>query len=263
MRRALVLLAGVALASPAAAQGLLQQAPFFTTPPDVVARMLRMAQTGPRDYVIDLGSGDGRIVIHAATAHGARGLGVDLDSSLVELARERAREAGVAARVEFRVQDVLQADLSEASVVTAYLVPYLLERLEPRLLAGLRPGARIVTHAFPLPNWPYDEMQSVRLEAPGPREPAQARLYLYVAPAQARGTWRAPGGWRLRVLQSFQKLDVEAWHRERPLEVRSARLSGERMEITGAEFAFSGRVARNEIRGELAGRGPLAFARDP
>jgi SAM-dependent methyltransferase len=261
--RIAALSAGLLLAPLAGAQEGRIDVPFITTPPEVVAAMLELARTGPGDFVIDLGSGDGRIVIHAARAHGARGLGVDIDPDLVALASENAVRAGVADRVRFKVEDALRTDLSGASVVTAYLLPWLLDGLEPRMRAQMRPGARIVTHAFRLTGWPYDETRTVHLSARHAGQGDTSRLYLYVVPAQARGAWRAEGGWRLHVQQNFQQIDVQAWLGERSLAVRSARLSGERIEVSGPDFSFAGRVAGGRIAGELDGHGPLVFERAP
>ena len=259
-------LAGLLLALHASGQEAPVQAPFITTPPEVVARMLAMARTGPEDFVIDLGSGDGRIVIHAAQAHGARGLGVDLDAALVARARVSAARAGVADRVRFDVRDALRTDLSAASVVTIYLLPFLLDLLEPRLLEGLGPGARIVTHAFPLKSWPYDRAETVRLSKSHAGQGDSSRIFLYIVPAQARGAWRAPGGWQMRVQQNFQSIEVEALRDARPLMVTSAHLRGEEIEFSGDGFAFQGRVARDRITGEMqegGARVPLAFDRAP
>ena len=263
MKLAAALAPALLLGSPASAQEAPQRAPFITTPPEVVARMLAMARTGPEDFVIDLGSGDGRIVIHAAREHAARGLGVDLDPALVARARSNAERAGVADRVRFEVRDALRTDLSAASVVTIYLLPFLLDRLEPRLLVGLRPGARIVTHAFPFTSWPYDSAETVRLSKSHAGQGDSSRIFLYVVPAQARGVWRAPGGWRLRVQQNFQKIEVEAMRGGRALPVDSARLDGERIRFAGTGFSFSGRVTAQRIIGELAGAPPLVFERAP
>ncbi len=252
--------------APCAAQEVPLRAPFFTTPPEVVTRMLALAETRADDFVLDLGSGDGRIVIHAARAHGARGLGVDLDADLVARAREAAARAGVADRARFAVEDVLRADLSRASVVTLYLVPFLVQRLEPRLLHGLQPGARVVSHAFALPNWPYEQAETVRLERPHPNQGDTSRIYLYVVPAQARGAWRAAHGWELRVLQDFQRIEVEVLREGRALGVRSARLRGADIAIAGEGFAFQGRVLGERIAGEMlegGARAALAFERVP
>ena len=134
----------------------LPQAPFVPTPPDVVDRMLALAQVGPSDVVYDLGCGDGRIVIAAAKNRGARGVGIDIDPARIEEARRNARTAGVEHLVTFRVEDALVTDVSEATVVTLYLVASLNARLRPRLMTQLRPGARIVSHNFSIGDWEPD-----------------------------------------------------------------------------------------------------------
>src|SRR5262245_47227990 len=116
--------------------------PFITTPDAVVTRMLTFAGTGPNDVVFDLGSGDGRIPIAAAKQFGAKGHGIEIEGKLVVQSRENARLAGVADRVTFEENDVLKADLSRATVVTVYLLPFLIDKLQPRLLA-LKPGTRV------------------------------------------------------------------------------------------------------------------------
>ena len=152
MRFAATLLGVVILASssPAAQTRL---APFVVTPSDVVDRMLRLAAVGSGDIVYDLGSGDGRIVIAAARAFGARGVGLDIDPLLVEQATANAKAAGVADRVSFRLQDAMTADVSEATVVTLYLLAASNVKLRPRLQAQLRPGSRIVAHNFGMGDW--------------------------------------------------------------------------------------------------------------
>src|SRR5215212_6435961 len=127
--------------------------PFITTPNDVVDRMLDLAGTGPADTVLDLGSGDGRIVIRAAEKFGARGVGIELDDKLVNVSRENARRAQVADRVSFIHGDVLVSDISQATVVTVYLLPSLIDRLQPRFIDELKPGTRLVSHAFGMAGW--------------------------------------------------------------------------------------------------------------
>jgi SAM-dependent methyltransferase len=132
-------------------------APFIPTPDDVVERMLTLAKVSRDDVVYDLGCGDGRIPIAAAKKYGAKGVGLDVDPSLVELAKSNAKAAGVDALVDFRVQNVLTADVSQATVVTLYLLSSSNERLRPMLLRQLKPGARIVSHAFSMGrDWPAD-----------------------------------------------------------------------------------------------------------
>lgn len=248
------------MALQAAAQDAPAQAPFITTPPEVVARMLQLARTGPEDFVIDLGSGDGRIVIHAAQAYGARALGVELDAALVALARRNARAAGVEPLAQFETGDALRADLSQASVVTIYLLPFLLDQLRPRLLTQLRPGARVVTHAFGMTGWAPDRSERVRLGARHEGQGDESRIFLFVIPADARGTWRAPEGWELRIQQNFQQVEVEARRAGEVLAVRDARLDGAQLSLSGPGIAFRGRIAGAKLEGTLNGA-PLAFER--
>jgi len=130
--------------------------PYVPTPTAVVERMLELAGVGANDIVYDLGSGDGRLVIEAARRYGARGVGVEREARLVDLARAAAAEAGVAERVSFRQGDLFDADLRGATVVTLYLLPRLLEQLVPKLRAELAPGTRIVSHDYPLEPWPAE-----------------------------------------------------------------------------------------------------------
>jgi len=127
--------------------------PFVPTPERVVAKMLEVARVGPQDVVYDLGSGDGRIVITAAKKHGARGVGIDIDPERVREARENAQRAGVADRVEFREGDLFKSSIGEATVVTIYLLSGINMRLRPKLLAELKPGTRVVSHAFDMGDW--------------------------------------------------------------------------------------------------------------
>lgn len=174
-RPMLLLAAMLAVAFPAA------QAPFVATPPDVVERMLTLARVGPSDVVYDLGCGDGRIVIAAARKFGARGVGVDIDPARIAEAQQSARRAGVEHLVTFRLQDALKTDVSEATVVTLYLVSALNVRLRPILTTQLRPGARIVSHNFAMGDWEPDVVD-VFTSADG-----QSRtLYLWRADGRGR-----------------------------------------------------------------------------
>jgi len=129
------------------------EVPDVRTPPEVVVEILRLAGVGPGDTVYDLGSGDGRIVIAAARDFGARGVGVELDPDLVAESVKNARRAGVADRTRFLLQDIFEADVSDATVVTLYLSPDVNLRLKPKLLSQLKPGSRIVSHDFPIAGW--------------------------------------------------------------------------------------------------------------
>jgi SAM-dependent methyltransferase len=255
--------AALLLAFSAHAQDPEVRAPFITTPEDVVERMLAMAGTSAADLVVDLGSGDGRIVIAAARLHGARGLGVDLDAKLVEISRDNAKRAGVANLVEFAERDVLLTDLSRATVVTIYLLPSLIDRLQPKLLDELRPGARIVSHAFAMKGWKPDRVEKVRLRSPYLRQGDESTIYLWVVPAQARGFWRG-GEWSVRVQQNFQEIEIEASAGGRTVPVTEARLEGTSISFSGAGFSFRGQVGPDTIVGEMtrAGRAsPLSFSK--
>jgi precorrin-6B methylase 2 len=178
-------LAPRAFAQDKAAKDVVDGGPYVPTPHTIVARMLDLAGTRRGDMLFDLGSGDGRLVIEAAR-RGARGIGVERDGDLVERARAAAREAGVADRVEFRQADIFEADLRGASVVTMYLLPPMMERLGPKLLAELAPGARVVAHDFPLATWPAAQV----LDFDDPEKEAavfsaRTQLFLYVVPPPA------------------------------------------------------------------------------
>jgi SAM-dependent methyltransferase len=144
---------------------------FTPTRHAIADAMLQLAGVGPGDVVYDLGSGDGRIPIIAAQKFGARGVGIEIDPALVATARRNATDAQVGARVRFDVGDLFEADLTEATVVTAYLSPNILKRLEPAL-RGLRPGTRIVSHEFPIGGWPPERRITVD----------EAVLYLWIVP---------------------------------------------------------------------------------
>ena len=151
-------------------------APYHSTAPDVVDRMLVLAEVGKTDVVLDLGCGDGRIPIRAAERYGARGICVDIDEKLIELAKGNAKKAGVEDRVTFRIEDAMTTDLSEATVVTLFLLPESNLKLRPILRKGLRAGSRIVSHAFSMgPDWLADKVETFT-SANGDR----VTLYLWV-----------------------------------------------------------------------------------
>jgi len=162
-------------------------APFVSTPMTVVDAMLELASVGPSDVVVDLGSGDGRLVITAVTKFGARsGFGVDIDPTLVDYANRKAQEAGVTARVQFFVRDLFVTDVRDATVVTVYLLPIAMNRLEEKLLAELAPGTRVVSHDYPFRGWRAERV--VALDVPEKSDYTGRRstsLYLYRVPARA------------------------------------------------------------------------------
>lgn len=145
-------------------------APYVPSSEWVVRRLLQLADVSAGDVVYDLGSGDGRIVIMAAKEFGARGVGVEIDSQLVQTSRRRARRAGVSNRVEFRQGDLFETDLSEATVVTLYLWPDMNNRLRPKLLRELDPGDRVVSHSFDIDKWPADTTVTIKTHSMGKGE---------------------------------------------------------------------------------------------
>jgi SAM-dependent methyltransferase len=177
--------AGTALAqqpSSAAGREGLDGGPYVPTPPGVVQVMLNTARVGAKDTVYDLGSGDGRLVIEAAR-RGARAVGLERNAELVAKARAAAREAGVAGRVCFVEADIFRADLREATVVTLYLLPAMLAELAPKLAAELPPGARVVSHDFPVPGWqPADTLYFESEEKERVMGFGGTHVYLYRAP---------------------------------------------------------------------------------
>ena len=236
--------------------------PYVQTPMEIVERMLRMAEVKKGDHVIDLGSGDGRIVIEAAK-RGATGLGVDLDKELVKLATDNARAAGVSDRAEFRAMDLFDADLSPASVVTLYLLPEFNAKLLPRLLR-LKPGTRIVSHDGGIGDWPPDERLQMRAPEKSVGVGGVSTVELWIVPANAAGRWASDipqhgGRWRFNIKQSFQMLDIDTAAQGRDLLVRNSRLRGEeiKMVVTGliGEHAwhhyFVGQVKGERITGEV------------
>ena len=146
-----------------AADVALTGGPYVPTPPRVVEEMLRVADVTNRDFVIDLGSGDGRIVITAAQKHGARGRGYDIDRELVVRSNAAARKLGLEQKVGFVEEDVLKADIREATVVTLYLLPAMMHELRAKLLRELKPGTRIVSHDFDFGDWKPDHSVSLEL----------------------------------------------------------------------------------------------------
>lgn len=193
-----------------AASALDTDVPFVTTPLSVTEAMLAIAKVGKADYLIDLGSGDGRIVIMAARQFGARGLGVEIDPKLVEESRVNARRAGVADRAEFRDQDLFATDLTPATVLTMYLLPDVNILLRPKLLA-LKPGTRVVSHDWDMGDWQPD----AELRVPAPEKKLgldrTSRVMLWKIPAQIDGRWCSAHHPRrtLTIRQRYQVVEGE------------------------------------------------------
>jgi len=164
--------------------------PYVPTPQVVVDRMLELAQVKVGETVIDLGSGDGRIMIEAASKYGARGFGVEIDPLLVKRSNENARRAGVGDRVKFLQQDLFKTDFHEANVLTLYLLPDVNLALRPKILAELKAGARVVSHDYGMGDWRPDAEETI----PAPDKKVGARkesqVYLWTVPAKVEGEWK-------------------------------------------------------------------------
>lgn len=214
--------------------------PYVSTPMPVVEAMLELARVDRRDSLFDLGSGDGRIVVAAAERYGTPGVGVEIDSGLVARSRESAREAGVEELVSFVRGDLFEVDLRPASVVTLYLLSTVNRRLRPKLLEELRPGARVVSHAFGMGEWPYDTM--VRVPPEGERG---AYVYHWVIPARVAGTWRftTTGGeaFTVDIDQLYQQLRMRVVEGPTGAVVRDPWLRG-----TGLEFVLTRAADRGQ-----------------
>jgi SAM-dependent methyltransferase len=223
--------------------------PYVPTRQETVDEMLRMAGVDADDVVYDLGCGDGRIVITAARDYGARGVGIDIDPERIAEANENAVKAGVTDRVEFLVGDLFEADFSEATAVTLYLLPAVNVKLRPQLLAQLRPGTPVVSHDFSMAEWEPDDEKQIGLD----------HLYLWIIPAQVDGvwSWSGPDGSqrRVKLTQEFQKFSGTSAD---GLQLVNGRLNGEEIEFAlvgsssdGVVDRYRGRVDGNRITGTV------------
>lgn len=205
--------------------------PYVATAGEVVERMLALARVGASDHVVDLGCGDGRILIAAARGRGASGYGVDIDPARIREAKANARRAGVEERIRFEVRDLFETPIREATVVAIYLLPEVNLQLRPRLLSELRPGTRVVSHAWDMGDWRPDATATVET----------AQVYLWIVPARVAGRWRLTDERgrtaAIRLDQRYQEVSGN---------VSDARLAGDLFRFTadvgGRPRRFEGRV---------------------
>jgi len=246
--------------------------PYVPTPQPVVDEMLKLADVKKEDFVVDLGSGDGRIVLTAARRYQARGMGVDIDGELVEQSNADARRDGLDRLVQFQQQDVLQTRIGEASVLTLYLLPNMMASLRSKILAELKPGARVVSHDFEFGEWQPDRKLTV--DAPdkyGSGSHWTSNVMLWVVPARVEGAWRValPGGsgkpYIITLKQKFQLLEGEAAQDGKRVDLKDARLEGNRISFVlvaatprAAPREFRGVVDGDQIRGEATVPGGIA-----
>ncbi|OGA53086.1 MAG: hypothetical protein A3G24_17885 [Betaproteobacteria bacterium RIFCSPLOWO2_12_FULL_62_13] len=221
---------------------------WVPTPQALVERMLQIAKTTPNDYVIDLGSGDGRTVITAAKKYGVRALGIEYNPDMVELSRRNAEKEGVADRAQFVHGDIFQTDFSKATVLTLYLLPNLNLKLRPTIL-NMKPGTRVVSHAFSMDDWQPDQTDTVEGRT----------AYLWIVPAKVEGSWRwgSARTYELVLRQHFQQIEGLVKADNKVAQFRDAKLQGDRITFSVIEFAgtgavrrvFSGRVNGDTIEG--------------
>ena len=202
---------------------------WLPTPQEFVDKMLDMAQVGDKDYVIDLGSGDGRLVITAAK-RGARALGIEYNPDMVEFSTRAAGRAGVEDRAKFIKADIFESDFSQATVVTMYLLSSLNLKLRPKIL-DLTAGTRIVSHAFDMGEWQADSIEST----------AGRTAYLWIVPAKVEGTWQLPQG-ELALRQNFQMFTGTLTSGTTAVQITNGRLNGSRLTFTAGLSEYTGRV---------------------
>jgi hypothetical protein len=232
---------------------------WVPTPQSLVERMLQMAGTKPTDYVVDLGSGDGRTVITAAKKFGARALGIEYNPDMVELAKRNAEKEGVAGKAQFMKADIFETDFSQANVLTLYLLPSLNLKLRPTIL-NMQPGTRVVSHAFTMDDWQPDQTDS-----------SEGRTaYLWIVPAKVQGTWRvevaggSPRAYEGAFEQKFQNLEGSFKAENKALLLRNGKLKGDTISFTlnepdaNTRRDFVGRVNGNRIEGTAKAAGTNA-----
>ena len=249
--------------------------PYVPTPQAVVDRMLAMGRVTAQDYLIDLGSGDGRIVVTAAKKFGTRGFGVDLNPVRISEANDNARRNNVADKVAFYQRDLFETDLSQATVITMYLLPRVNLALRPKLLE-LKPGTRLVSHDFDMGDWKADEY--VRMDAADKFSGAggDSDVYLWIVPARIAGAWRVqlPVAGKLQTYevtfeQQYQQISGVAQVNGRAVKIEIAKLRGDELtfsfvaEVNGAtvKHEFSGRASSNEMTGQASLSGSRMAAR--
>ncbi|HEV8723858.1 MAG TPA: class I SAM-dependent methyltransferase [Candidatus Binatia bacterium] len=240
----------------------LSKLPYVPTPQIVVDEMLKLANVTAKDFVIDLGSGDGRMIITAARDFKANGLGVDIDAKLVQLSNKQAKADGVDERVRFIEQDMFNTDISKATVVTLYVLPDFMEKLRPKLLAELKPGSRIVAHDYDMSGWYPDRRLSLTVpEKVKANGTDKAYLYLWIVPAVVAGDWRVEldygsGRRQLIVLtldQQYQMLNASAENALGQMKIEPPLLRGNEISFSltlGANpYQFTGKITDEKMEG--------------
>jgi precorrin-6B methylase 2 len=225
---------------------------WVPTPQELVEKMLDIAKVTPQDYVIDLGSGDGRTVITAAK-HGAKALGIEYNPDMVELSKRNAAKEGVSDKATFMKADLFEADLSQAQVITMFLLPDINLKLRPKLL-NLKPGTRVVSNSFTMGEWQADETASVKNGCA-----SYCTAYLWIVPAKVDGTWHLSQG-ELTLKQTFQMVSgtLKTGNKAVPL---NGRITGDQIRFTAGGTEYQGRISVNTIEGNSKSGGSFKATR--
>ena len=234
--------------------------PYVPTKHSIVAEMLRMAEVGRDDILYDLGCGDGRIVVTAAKETGTRGVGIDINPVRIQESRENAKKQKVENLVRFVEKDIFEADFSEATVVSLYLLTEVNLRLRPRLLSNLKPGTRVVSHNYAMGDWEYHEYKELMVEN------EKHYVYFWIVPANTGGTWEwtLPAGtgdkrYAMKLNQKFQNVDGIVTTGGEPTSLKNAKLTGNKLQFAIEQYVngskellyFDGKVAGNSIDGTV------------
>ena len=243
------------LCSASAAYAADASVPYVPTPQVVVDRMLEIGKVSAQDYLIDLGSGDGRIVVTAAKKYGARGFGVDLNPTRIAEANENAQKAGVTDKVTFHRRDLFETDLGQASIITMYLLPRVNLDLRPKLL-DLKPGTRIVSHDFSMGEWQPEHHEKVEANDKYGGSGGVSDVFLWIIPAKVNGTWKSevqlrgkPVAYEFTLQQEFQKVSGTARVGGRTAKLQNVKLVGDAL-----SFEFAADVQGLPIKHQFAGR---------
>jgi len=220
---------------------------WVPTPQELVNKMLDMAKVTPKDYVIDLGSGDGRTVITAAK-RGIRALGIEYNPDMVELSKRNAAKEGVGDKATFMKADLFETDFSQATVITMFLLPEINLKLRPKIL-DLKPGTRVVSNTFTMEDWAPDETATV-----GDGCYNWCTALLWIVPAKVEGAWRLPQG-ELTLKQTFQMVSGTLKSGGKTMQVSNGRLRGDQINFTAGGAQYTGRVNGSFMEGSVKSGG--------
>ena len=226
---------------------------WVTTAQALVNKMLDLAKVTPQDYVIDLGSGDGRTVITAAK-RGARALGIEYNPDMVELSKRNAAKAGADEKAQFIQGDLFESDFSQATVITMFLLPDINLKLRPIIL-DMKPGTRVVSNSFTMSEWREDQKIATTVEDGCDNYFCEA--YLWIVPVKVAGTWKLPKG-ELTLKQSFQMITGTLKAGTRNTEITNGRLTGDQINFVVGDAQYTGRVSGNTMQGTFKSGGKTA-----